>query len=191
MRKADKRKEIIKAALELIAEQGFHGAPMAMIAKKAGIAAGTIYCYFPGREALINEIYSDVEDNVIAAVFRDCDHSSSLREQFIQTGTALLRYFIDNPIYFRYIEQYHNSPYGASLRKDRLLGHSSKENIFEGLFREGIANRIVKDLKINNLFSLAFGPMIFLARDHLLGLAPLDEDAISKCIEACWDSIRI
>ncbi|HEX9079899.1 MAG TPA: helix-turn-helix domain-containing protein, partial [Desulfuromonadaceae bacterium] len=43
MAKPDKRKEILRATLELIAEQGFHGAPMAMIAEKAGVAAGTIY----------------------------------------------------------------------------------------------------------------------------------------------------
>ncbi|HLA27163.1 MAG TPA: helix-turn-helix domain-containing protein [Syntrophales bacterium] len=43
MKDLDKRGEIIQAALELIAEQGFHGAPMALIADKAGVGAGTIY----------------------------------------------------------------------------------------------------------------------------------------------------
>lgn len=33
MTKPDKRDEIIRSALELIAEHGFHGAPMAMIAE--------------------------------------------------------------------------------------------------------------------------------------------------------------
>jgi AcrR family transcriptional regulator len=46
MTKPDKRDEIIRAALELIAEQGFHGAPMAMIAVHDGVGAGTIYRYF-------------------------------------------------------------------------------------------------------------------------------------------------
>ncbi len=32
----DKRLAILQAALELIAEQGFHGAPMAMVADRAG-----------------------------------------------------------------------------------------------------------------------------------------------------------
>ncbi|MGK2905024.1 MAG: helix-turn-helix domain-containing protein, partial [Desulfuromonadales bacterium] len=31
------------AAIELLAEQGFHGAPMAQIASHAGVATGTIY----------------------------------------------------------------------------------------------------------------------------------------------------
>jgi AcrR family transcriptional regulator len=44
MAKSERRYEIIGAALELIAEHGFHGAPMAMIAERARVAAGTIYC---------------------------------------------------------------------------------------------------------------------------------------------------
>jgi hypothetical protein len=45
MKNSDKREEIVQAALELIAEKGFHGAPMAMIAKKSDVAVGTIYRY--------------------------------------------------------------------------------------------------------------------------------------------------
>jgi len=54
MTKPDKRDDIVRAALELIAENGFHGAPMAMIADKAGVGAGTIYRYFENKEVLIN-----------------------------------------------------------------------------------------------------------------------------------------
>jgi AcrR family transcriptional regulator len=41
-KKTDKRRAIMKAAMELIAEHGFHGAPTAMIAKKANVAIGSI-----------------------------------------------------------------------------------------------------------------------------------------------------
>lgn len=46
----DKRDEIIRAAKELIAEHGFHGAPMARVAEEAGVAAGTIYRYFESKD---------------------------------------------------------------------------------------------------------------------------------------------
>jgi len=190
LKTSDKSAEIINAALELITEQGFHGAPMSMIAKKAGVAAGTIYCHFSGREELINAIYRQVENRVVEAAVHDLDTSSPLREQFIRTGAALLRYFIAHPLYFRYIEQYHNSPYGITLRKDRLLGQAGNQSIFEELFQKGITGKIVKDLPIPALFALAFGPMLFLARDHIIGIAPLGDDEIDKCIEACWDSIK-
>ncbi|MHB8090302.1 MAG: TetR/AcrR family transcriptional regulator [Syntrophales bacterium] len=190
LKTSDKRREIINAALELMAEQGFHGAPMAMIAQRAEVAAGTIYCHFVSREALITEVYSEVEKKVVAAIAENDDQSRPLREQFIFAGARLLSYFIANPVDFRYIEQYHNSPYGASHRKDRLLGQADNRNPFQKLFQEGVARKILKDLPVNSLFALAFGPMIFLARDHIIGLALLDEELIAKCIEACWDSIK-
>ncbi|MFZ2950245.1 MAG: helix-turn-helix domain-containing protein, partial [Desulfuromonadaceae bacterium] len=61
MSKLEKRDEIVRAALELIAENGFHGAPMAMIAEKAGVGAGTIYRYFENKDVLINELYRGLE----------------------------------------------------------------------------------------------------------------------------------
>ena len=68
MSKPDKRDEIVHAALELIAENGFHGAPMAMIAEKAGVGAGTIYRYFENKDVLITELYRDIEKNMMVAL---------------------------------------------------------------------------------------------------------------------------
>ena len=53
MEKSDKRCAIIRATLDLVAEQGFHGAPMAAVAERAGVAAGTIYRYFESKDLLI------------------------------------------------------------------------------------------------------------------------------------------
>ena len=68
MVKLEKREEIIGAALELIAEHGFHGAPMAMIAKKAKVAAGTIYRFFESKDDLINETFACLEGQMLASV---------------------------------------------------------------------------------------------------------------------------
>ena len=38
MEKGDKRCAVIQAAMELVAEHGFHGAPMALVAERAGVA---------------------------------------------------------------------------------------------------------------------------------------------------------
>ena len=51
----DKRTDILQSALELIAERGFHGAPISEIAQKANVAAGTIYRYFENKDLLIKE----------------------------------------------------------------------------------------------------------------------------------------
>jgi len=190
MKHIDKRNEILSAALEMISEQGFHKAPMSMIAKKAGVGAGTIYIYFENKDALINEICLELEKKIAMAIQKGYPESRPARERFIHLWTTLFRYFIENPFHFRYIEQYHNSPYGVSLRRDRILNKTGDPGIVKNLLVEGIRNYTVKDLPIVVLFALAFGPIVFLARDHTLGLIKMKDAHIAQAAAACWEAIE-
>ena len=90
MAKTDKREDVIRAALELIAEHGFHGAPMAMIAERAGVGAGTIYRYFENKDVLIAELYRDVEERITPCLMDGYDAVKPLHERFLHLGSALL-----------------------------------------------------------------------------------------------------
>jgi len=190
MAKTDKRDEVVRAALEIIAEHGFHGAPMAMIANRAGVGAGTIYRYFENKDILIGELYQEVEDRVYAYVLKGYEPEKPIRERFLHLGKAMLQYLIENPLDFRYMEQFHNSPYGAALRKDRLLRRTECRSAYCNVFEEGISQQVMKDLPLTVLFALSFGPIFSVARDHILDFTKLDDDLIAKTIEACWDGIR-
>lgn len=190
MVKAGKREEIVHAALELIAEHGFHGAPMAMIADRAGVGAGTIYRYFENKDVLINELYREVEAKLYAVLLEGYSTEKTFRERFLHLGTALLQFFIENPLDFRYLEQFHNSPYGVAFRRDKILGKKGGCDVFRELFDEGISRQVMKDLPLVILFALAFGPLLAVARDHILGFIKLDDQLIARTIEACCDGIR-
>ena len=56
--KAAKRQEILEAAIAVFLEKGYHGAKMADIAVAAGMGKGTLYEYFPTKEALPKEIFN-------------------------------------------------------------------------------------------------------------------------------------
>ncbi len=190
MVKPDKRDEIVRAALELIAENGFHGAPMAMIADKAGVGAGTIYRYFENKDVLINELYRELEQRLYAVLMGGYSPEKPVRERFIHLGTAILRYCITNPLDFRYLEQFHNSPYGVVHRRDKISGEADEKDIYRKLFEEGLAKKVIKDLPLVVLFALAFGPLITVARDHILGFVVLDEALIGQTIAASWDGLK-
>jgi len=190
MKTLDKRSDIIQAALDLIVERGFHGTSMAMVAEKADVGAGTIYHYFESKDALIKELYQELEQKVMVTLGEGDPISKPIKERFIHLWTVLLKYFIAHPLYFRYIEQYHNSPYGVSLRRDRILSKTDDRGIFKNLFEEGITQQVIKGLPLSMLFALAFGPLVVLVRDHTLGFAMLDDTLITETVEACWDGIK-
>lgn len=51
------RQRLIRSALELFTTRGYHDTTTAQIAKKAGIAEGTIYRHFASKQHLVNELY--------------------------------------------------------------------------------------------------------------------------------------
>lgn len=190
MKTPTKRDEILQAALELIAEHGFHGAPMAMIAEKAGVGAGTIYRYFETKDVLIRQLFDELKGNIMAALLAGHPTGRPSRERFFHLWKVLLRYMAANPLHFRYMEQYHNSPYGVAQHRDRLLNKPEEQDPIRDLFEEGVEQQILKDLPILVLFSLAFGPLFGLIQDQLNGFIEMDEDLTERTAEACWDALK-
>ena len=190
---SDKRTDIVQAALELIAERGFHDAPMSEIAGKAHVAAGTIYRYFENKDILINELFREVEDKLLEAILNNYPEGKPVQEQFSHVFGKLCRYLLTNPLHFRYMEQFFNSPYGISKRRDKLSGKNTdqgKRDALQEIFDKGISKLILKDLPVSVLSSLAIGPMLYVIRDHTLGFVVLDESLIRQITEACWDAIK-
>ena len=186
----DKRQDIIDAALELIAEHGFHGAPMAMIAEKSGVAAGTIYRYFESKDALITALYREIDEKIYAAISGGYPKDKPIRERFQFIVRTLLHYFLANHADFRYLEMFHNSPYGTAVRRDIILRKSGDCYIFRELLEEGVAQQVIKDLPLVVLFALAFAPLKAVTRDHILGFIILDDAMIDRIMEASWDGVR-
>jgi TetR/AcrR family transcriptional regulator, repressor of fatR-cypB operon len=188
--KTDKRKKIIKAALRLLTKQGFHAAPMSMIADKASVGAGTIYNYFENKDVLIRAIFFEIENEIVVHLGRGSGETKNTKERFIRFWTMLLNYLIAHPDNFSYLEQFHNSPFGVSLRRDRLAGNDREPPLFADIMKDGMAKGEIRDLPVAMLCALAFGPIQMMARDHALGFIKLDEALIKQGAEACWDSIK-
>ncbi len=189
----DKRRAILTAALELIAANGFHGAPTAMIADAAGVGTGTIYRYFADKEGLIEEVFKDVETQLNETLMDNYPVDQTVRRRLDHYYTGMIRFFIDNPMKFKFLGQYYDSPYGVALRRDKIF--AQKDNgerceTMKNLFEQGIAEGVIKDLPIPVLFALFIGTLISVARDHILGFIVLDKQLIRRTADASWDAIK-
>ncbi len=56
---ADKHQAILDAAIRVFARRGFFNAQVADVARAAGVAAGTVYLYFHGKDDLLMSIFSE------------------------------------------------------------------------------------------------------------------------------------
>jgi AcrR family transcriptional regulator len=84
----ERPQQILEAAFEVFGEHGLAGARLDDIAKRAGVAKGTIYLYFPNKEALFKEM---IRQTIIAHIERS-------ERDFIDdrgaTATAQLRNYM-------------------------------------------------------------------------------------------------
>lgn len=185
----DKRREILQAALDLFVEKGFHGAPISDIADRAKVAVGTVYRYFPSKDALIEELFSELQGRLKSFVEAHYPYEGTTKEKYEHLLRESMRYLMEYPQHFLYMEQYFNSPYSTSLRRDKILG-KERDAVWVDIFEKGTQRGEIKDLHRGVLFSLAFGPMIALLRDYIRGFIRLGEQEIDLFTAACWDAIK-
>src|SRR3954465_10227020 len=69
-----KRERILRAAIEVFALNGYFNAKVSEIAKAAGVADGTIYLYFEGKEDLLVNIFREHTRNYLQSLERELAH---------------------------------------------------------------------------------------------------------------------
>ena len=77
-----KYKQIIDAAIIVIAENGYHQSQVSKIAKQAGVADGTIYLYFKNKEDILISVFEEkmeiFVENLIGIIKEDITASEKL-----------------------------------------------------------------------------------------------------------------
>jgi TetR/AcrR family fatty acid metabolism transcriptional regulator len=63
--RADKRDLILQAATRVFAREGFFNAQVADVAREAGVAAGTVYLYFKGKDDVLVSLFDKTMRNAI------------------------------------------------------------------------------------------------------------------------------
>ena len=66
--RADKRRHILEAAVEVFAKAGFHKSRVSDVAKAAKVADGTIYLYFKSKDEILLSIFEEAMAEMIEAV---------------------------------------------------------------------------------------------------------------------------
>jgi TetR/AcrR family fatty acid metabolism transcriptional regulator len=65
---ADRRRQLLDAAVRVFARQGFHGCRVSDIADEAGVAYGLVYHYFSSKEQILDELFLERWGVMIAAI---------------------------------------------------------------------------------------------------------------------------
>ena len=96
IKSSEKRTAILQAAVREIGEVGL-GAPTAKIARRAGLAAGTLFTYFANKEELLNELYFELKVEVYRRVNTNFPRKANLERRARHIWSSSLEWAIEFP----------------------------------------------------------------------------------------------
>jgi TetR/AcrR family transcriptional regulator, fatty acid metabolism regulator protein len=88
-RQADRRRQILDAAVKVFARNGFHRSRVGDIAEEAGVAYGLVYHYFKSKDELLETIFRDTWTQMLARV-QEVEASGVPADEQVRQVTALL-----------------------------------------------------------------------------------------------------
>lgn len=90
------RKELLTKCFNLFATKGYASVTMRQIAKEIGVSTGTLYHYFPSKQALFWQLYDELNERDAASMNAVLNSTHTLEERI----TAIFDYIAQNEDYF-------------------------------------------------------------------------------------------
>jgi AcrR family transcriptional regulator len=84
-----KRQALLDAAAEFVAALGT-GASTAKIAKAAGVSEGTLFTYFPTKDDLLNQLFVEIEADLINTMLAPYPADSSAKDRLFAVWNRLI-----------------------------------------------------------------------------------------------------
>ncbi len=183
----DKKQAILQTTLALITENGFHNAPMSVIAKRAGVAAGTIYHHFESKEQIINALYALEKEKMGLALLQKAGQDGTYKNQFFQFWENLFTHFVKNPASFLFLEQFANSPFIGQVTREENKHFYLPVIEFIGL---GMKKGFLRKMDIELAVALIYGNVVSAVKLHLSGELKMNNKRVEQAIQATWDAVR-
>ncbi len=180
----DKRDAILNATKTLLAERGFYGISMKLIADTAGIAAGTIYRYFENKETLISELYRHITREVAQTTFKGWSDQLSLEEKYKLLWRNTFDAVREDPQRLAVIEMLFLQPRLA--REEAAFCDNEAFYPLMDFYQQGIDQGAFHDWQSHALITLSFDTAITLAKKIIRKRFTPDEMQINQVRDASW-----
>ncbi len=186
--------EIIQAAITIFSEKGFSAATTSEIAKKAGIAEGTIFRYFKTKKDILHgimlKLIKTFSSNLIL---------SPIEKIFKESEGKDLRNVFNEIVRDRLKMARNIQPMAQVLLTEAIYHADIREALYENIYlkalelfrvfrNEAAAKGIIRsDIPSETILRTAVGAMAALIAQHSMMMTPQNEDWLEKEINAVVD----
>ena len=148
--RAEKSRTILRAAAKVFAQSGFFNAKVADVARAAGVADGTVYLYFKGKDDLLSSIFAAAMEEFLAQARAELAELADPRERlyrFAKLHLSLMEKERDMAIVFQ-----------VELRQSTKFMEQFSTTYLADYFR--IVREIIEDGQRRGFFRAQLNPQL-------------------------------
>lgn len=175
------RAVLLDAALAVFTEHTYGGAAVAEVAKRAGMSVGTLYRYFPSKEALGNAVFRQWKGSLAERILGIGEHEPA-RAVFERLFRVFLEFAEESPDAFAFLELQQHEGYldeESAALSDRVAAAG------EELILRGQRAGEIRPGAPAMLLALVYGALVGLIRARREGLK-LGPEELAAAEQAAW-----
>lgn len=177
---------IHKATIELVTKTGFSGLKMAEVAKKSGVATGTLYVYYISKEQLINDVFVVTKKEVAGAIINSKYVKGSFNKTFKAMWYGYFKYCLLNPEKMLFVEQFIYSGY---ITEANIIKTNTYFEPLNQFLIEGQKNDYVKKMDVALIKAHLQGAIHEIVKMVVREGLKLKKKDMNTCFTMAWDSI--
>lgn len=139
-----KYQQIIQAALEVIAENGYHASQVSKIAKKANVADGTIYLYFKNKEDILISVFRERMGQFIHKIKNAIEDKETASEKLLTLIQMHYAQLTESP-YLAKVTQLELRQSKPELRREINKVLKSYLDVIDSIIEHGIKENEIRD----------------------------------------------
>lgn len=184
------RDRIVGATTHLVAEGGWGAAPIAAVARGAGVATGTVYRHVRDKDELFAEVFRRAAGLELAHVTEAARTTAPAQERI----AGALRTFAARALRSRRLAHaLLTEPAGTVIEAERLTHRAGYHGLFADVLREGVAagelpphdHALVAAVLVGAMAEALVGPLAPVAAgDPDPGVARRTDDLVAACLRA-------
>ncbi len=179
-----KKEAVYKAAIEVIAREGFHDATIDKIAAAAGVAVGTIYNYFQNKDDILNFIFQteyEKRKNYYLEIQKKDRHPLVKLKLILSMHFAEVK---ENPDVYRILLRERCMP--RICHFEGITRFEGLPRFIEEILADGIKKEKIRSCNLQIVSAAIFGAIEALMSRHLV---ELEEKGHSKVLDNASEEI--
>jgi AcrR family transcriptional regulator len=181
------RQRLVRAALELFTAQGYHATTTPQLARRAGIAEGTIYRHFRGKQQLLNELHRGAARWATGLVGEaEAASAGAVRTRLAALGDALVQGAGREPDVVRL---FFFQDHGALLDDTSRAAGRAFRTALERLIAQGKADGSVRPGGVDVLAAAWLAVMRVALERVVTREWAINSAGVGVCREAAWAAI--